>query len=106
MPTWRERIALARDRGSFTDDDIRDAASWLTCAVSEQPQAEEYQHLKNERVSVICSFVWDKLLPLAEPGQDFYNAVKYHECDRAESLLDRIEDESARLKRERPKRPS
>lgn len=34
--TWRERIAAAKLRGKFTDEDAGDANAWRTCKLGER----------------------------------------------------------------------
>lgn len=100
--TWRERIVAARARGGFTREDRDLAASWGTCAVSEQAIARtgHYQRLPSEGArSYHIETEWPDLY---SPGHAFYwKAVAVDNFDEAERLLDQIEDEALRLKRER-----
>lgn len=98
MISWRERIQIARQRGSFTFSEQTSAAMWHTCAVGEQhalhPEVVRY----GER--------WEgpedyKLTALGSSMVDgFAVAVGRNDFNRAEALLDLIEDRVLQLKRE------
>jgi hypothetical protein len=101
--TWRERIAAARERGRFTQDDTRAGASWETCAVGEQ-------HAMYPTVVVMAeSALWlgttigpadDTLFRLGDAISGFGDAVARNDFNKADVLLDAIEDRVLQLKRE------
>lgn len=102
--TWRERIAEARENGSFTAQDVQDASCWSCCAVGEQRQ-----NMPNIIVYVEGGKLpKDKILrKLGERSygafwlrDGFYAAVFKSDFDKAERLLDAIEDRALQLKRE------
>jgi hypothetical protein len=102
MKTWRERIVEARARGRFTDEDKDDGCSWLTCAVGEQ-----HTRMPALRLLVPCpeSMVSgyapsdNELSSLGDGKTGFNDAVYLDDFDRAERLLDAIEDRALELKR-------
>lgn len=82
---WFVRIAEARERGVFTDQDKLDAADWTTCACGEQDP-------RIPRVGNTASDLYrpeDKLF--AQLGVNFYFAVNRDEFDDAEKTLHAIE---------------
>ena len=87
MKTWRERVADAKERGRFTDQDVDLAADWNSCAVGEQ--------------HALHPFIV-KLFPtnMFQEGFDFITAVSDDRIDEADALLDRIEDRVLQLKRD------
>jgi hypothetical protein len=102
--TWRERIAAARERGGFTLDEIaRAGGSWETCAVGEQ-------HAMYPTVVVMEeSVLWpgttigpadDTLFRLGDAISGFGDAVARNDFNKADVLLDAIEDRVLQLKRE------
>jgi hypothetical protein len=85
MISWKQRIALARKRGSFDEEDRKLAKNWLTCAISERPTA------KSERS------VFENLQPknseLFNLGNEFYwDAIYSNNFDKAEKLLKQIKE--------------
>jgi hypothetical protein len=103
--TWRERIVAARERGDFTEDDVYKAGSWTTCVVGEVHQAHPLVVRYGECVGTCggmdgCGWPLDKTFEVL--GDDLYGfaqAVKVGNVDRAEALLDQIEDRVLELKR-------
>lgn len=84
---WRERVAMAEESGHFTADDWELAQCWTTCAIGEQWQiAPQIRDMK-----------WDCEASL---GMSFWNAVDTDQPKLASRILDQIEDEALRLKRE------
>jgi hypothetical protein len=99
-PSWRERVALARARGHFTQEDVALATkSWATCAVGEQhhalptvvrlvpmdPVLEELGEANGRpRPNRVLGFGW---------------AVLRDDFDLADQRLDEIEDRVLQLKR-------
>lgn len=103
MKTWRERIAEARERGWFTEQDRLDAGRWCSCAVGEQwaqmPAVIVYTNVDRSDPA------WrnggpSKYDDLLDWGSDFPQAVCGNDYDRADHLLDLIEDRALQLKRE------
>jgi hypothetical protein len=100
MQTWRERIHAARERGYFTEGDVIDAtASWSTCAVGEvhSRYGDEIIHYRQG-----VSPSDHELIRLGSSGggtHGFGWAVALQHMDRAEQLLDLIEDRALELKR-------
>lgn len=101
--TWRERIQAALVRGKFTFQDSMDASQWMSCAVGEQhalhPEIVRYHSDLQAPVDSILGSLGSDL------GEDMYGfarAVSRDDFDRAERLLDAIEDRALQLKRETP----
>jgi hypothetical protein len=76
--TWYSRIKSAKKRGEFTDDDVRLACDWVTCACGS---------LKTERLADGCPSDG----PLSDLGLDFMNAVEAHAVSKASKILQKIE---------------
>ena len=95
--TWRERIADARERGTFTPQDYSDIGGFLTCAVGEQharlPEVVVYRPSR-------LGFDQPEDEELDRLALDIYRAVHADKFTYAESLLDQIEDRVLQLKRE------
>lgn len=90
---WHERIALARIRGEFTDEDVHLASDWTTCACGEQ----------DERIprAWVLRGGFPEMAPadqlLRDLGGLFYEAVDFDRFDDAEDLLRRIEIRSSEI---------
>jgi hypothetical protein len=101
MPSWRERIQAARERGSFTAQDRKDAAGWCTCAVGEQRRALPDVILWTPPHPF--RLAWKEGGPVDDPletiGAEFGDAVVLNDFSRADRLLDAIEDRALALKR-------
>ena len=98
MMLWRERISAARSRGRFTQGDVSDAFSPDRCAVGELTHqgltAEEtYQFYSAFGGSGLGS----EFAAVIFAGSIFGGAY----VDRAEALLDQIEDQALQIKRGR-----
>jgi hypothetical protein len=96
MKTWRERIAEARERGKFTDEDRQDAYHPCTCGVGEM---ETRFGLEDDpRVNAVfyrnTNKQWEGL------AFRFPEAIAVDDFDEADRLLDAIEDRALALKRE------
>lgn len=105
MKTWRERIAEARERGHFTNQDKSDMYSFDRCMVGEVALAlfgtqwrslacaEEIKLLGYNRIHA------DKKYSNANPYKPIFS-VGEDDMDMAEKALDYIEDQALELKRE------
>lgn len=101
---WRERIYEAKTRGQFTQQDLWEAGvvtaegpnyGYSRCAVGEQ--ADLYGgHLFFQDEINRRRVLDDHLLNL---GSSFAGAVAIHNFDKAEALLDQIEDRALEIKR-------
>ena len=97
--TWRERISAARSRGRFTQDDVNDAISPDHCAVGEL----EHQGILTfkETLEFYSAYggsgLGGEFAAVIFAGSIFGGAY----VDRAETLLDQIEDQALRIKRGR-----
>ena len=84
---WADRIALARDTGSFTDDDCTLAHDWVTCACGEQdpriPRDNVERHPHDTEI--------------ADYGFDFCNAVENNRPDDAAEILGKIETRATQI---------
>ena len=100
--TWRERIAKARNRGLFTQEDKDLAASWATCGVGE----------KNMELPLVVVYIepgrlqahptgWPISSKLHDLGCKFLTEVNRNRFGRADQLLDAIDDAVLELKRSR-----
>src|SRR5262245_53026082 len=104
MKTWRERIAEARERGSFTYEDISLAAGYRTCLIGEAVAILGGTYASNEskfRVS-IPGFYGNELCgedSSIATGGAFQRVVAEHDITRAEQLLEAVEDRLLQLKR-------
>jgi hypothetical protein len=104
--TWRERIAAARERGRFTQDEIaRAGARWETCAVGEQHAMYPTVVVMEESVlwpgTIITTGPADhRLFRLGDTISGFGDAVARNDFNKADVLLDAIEDRVLQLKRE------
>ena len=106
MTTWRERTAIARECGSFTASDMREAKSWVTCAVGEQkdlhPEVVKYHHDISLKGFPLDSVLYE-LGDYYESDKNkigFADAVCRNDFDMADDILDRIEDRVMQLKRD------
>lgn len=81
MKTWAERIAEARDLGTFTDDDRRDAEQWCSCALGEA--------LRQARLSLSawCDSAAIYLRKGETAGYRFAECVRRNDFDGAENAL-------------------
>ena len=107
MKSWREINVEARARGYYTEEEI-DAAtsSWMTCAIGEQHKL----HPLVVHVTKISGRPDDSVLFTLgnsdsfndwESGKyGFGSAVRDHNFDEADRLLDLIEDRVLELKRQ------
>lgn len=94
--TWRERIAEARKRGHWDADDARAWTNLETCPAG--VVALEYGIgvlFPNTRYTTPC---WNDELHFL--GNRFGDAMMSRDFDRAENLLDQLEDRALQLKRE------
>lgn len=82
---WNLRIAEAKRRGEFTDEDIADAESWMSCAVGEAHEIYE-KVVYNDEVSP--SPIDEKLFAL---GFQFYPRVRTHDMDSARDIYNQIQ---------------
>jgi hypothetical protein len=99
-PSWRERVALARARGHFTEEDVTLATkSWLTCAVGEQHHAlpTVVRLVPMDPVLEELGEANGRPRPNRVPG--FGVAVLRDDFDLADQRLDEIEDRVLQLKR-------
>lgn len=91
--SWRERVAQARQRRRFTNAEITRASDWHTCAVGEVRAA----------VPLVVRLAGKSGAPmdyeLSVYGGQFATAVYEQDFDRADHLLDVIEERVLELKR-------
>ena len=99
---WRERIAAARERSGFSDEDRSLAGASGTCAVGEVTGGidEAYRRytrtaLEGEERSVISHWTVG-----IHHSAAFTCAVRHDDIAEAERLLDAIEDRALQIKRE------
>ena len=92
MKTWRERIAEARERGEFSDEDASLSANWSTCAVGEQhalyPEIITYRMGVEQKIPIHSELI--RLGGCRDGG--FNQCVTENSIDIAERRLDEIED--------------
>lgn len=87
---WHQRIAAARERGTFLARDTKLAGDWATCACGEQdPRIPRYAALDDSPAPLD-----DELENL---GLDFLTAVEENSFDEAESVLARIEHRATEI---------
>ena len=103
--SWRERVVAARARGAFTQEEIRLAChDWTTCAVGEQHTLHpELGVLKIARGWVVPTPATPELRRLGGDGKDddgFADAVRAHDFDAADRILDKLEDLILTFKRQ------
>lgn len=91
--TWRERVLHARERRAFTNAEIHRASDWHTCAIGEQRAAVPLV----VRIAAKTGSPMDYQLSVY--GGQFATAVYEQDFDRADRLLDVIEDRVLELKR-------
>ena len=87
--TWRERIEEARKRGFFTADDKWTWASTTTCPAGEAVRAYGLR--------ATSGFYHPVLHPIGDAMWDMIETNNFGGADR---LLDAIEDQALKLKRE------
>ena len=93
--TSRQRIAEARERGSFTDGDLRVFGSWESCACGEQ----RYKLGGNPDWEEAVKDVEDRGMDYPKHGSyarhtfgmELFHAVEANHFDQADALLDKIE---------------
>lgn len=90
---WRERVAEARARRWFTNAEINRASDWHTCAVGEQRRLTPLV----VRIAATSGSPMDA--QLFDFGGQFATAVYEQDFDRADYLLDMIEDRVSWMKR-------
>lgn len=97
MKTWRERIMEARERGSFTKEDFDLWSRLHTCPAG--VVAIEYGLISGVLISGFMSCP----LParLYDLGNKFGTAMDRNYFNKAEQLLDEIEETALELKRKR-----
>ncbi len=96
MTTWRERIAEARARGSFSPEDWRVWRSPFTCLIGEAAAVVGWG--KIDRLKRLAFPESDDLLTSAQ--KPIYAAMVANDFAAVDSLLDRIEDGVLQIKRE------
>jgi len=77
---WKDRIKRARESGSFTNQDIKLANAWVTCACGEQDPRIPVEPVMGPEDTV-----------LNEMGHDFTYCVDHDDFDGAEDVLNLIE---------------
>lgn len=94
--TWRERVAEARERGTFSPQDKDEVWNWQCCLVGEQ----HAQHPEVVVYAVVDDSVPRPLDPvLYDIGNKAVNHVSGDYFDAADAALDAIEDRVLQLKR-------
>ena len=78
IKTWAARIADARQRGRFSDEDRRMVCNWGTCAVGEARRRDTHP--------INVSLLNDEAFRL---GNEFTDAVVWHRFDDAARLLEK-----------------
>ena len=91
MKTWRERIAEAKARGGFNEEDEDLVQGWETCFVGEQ--------VAN---GIVPRGIWYDDLAIEDLGIRATEAVYCwsRRFKRAETILGKIEDRALQLKRQ------
>lgn len=104
MKTWRERIAEARERNTFTQEDTAAWVSAKTCMVGEQRERYGigFPLCMGLPLDAVPAAYLGRLLPPENNTLQFriLTAIHRNDFDAAESLLDAIEDRALELKRE------
>ena len=78
MPLWRSRVAAARERGGFTEEECWLALSTETCALGEVHEFKrDYDNRRQGALWIACKF---------------YGAVGANNFAHAERLLDRLDE--------------
>ena len=99
LVNWRARVALARERGEFSREDMRDAGGWNYCAVGEAHKTYSDLVPYHYEAMLSASIPTDpKLLSL---GTDFVYAVTGHHFREADNILDLIETRLVELDNKR-----
>ena len=98
MKTWRERIAEARERGRFTDDDRCAFVRPECCLVGEAAGAHFPYETDFERWDALYKAIgtWTNRSPLQVAAHD---ALYANDIDGLERTLFAIEDRALELKR-------
>jgi hypothetical protein len=96
MKTWRERIAQARERGKFNNEDWSAWVSLSTCPAGELVKAYPCLSEPSSNRSDLC--LWNRTLH--GMGNDFEGPLAANDFDAAERLLDAMEDRALQLKLE------
>ena len=91
MTSWRERIVAGRARGTFTQEDKELAFGWNTCAVGE---CADRLGICLDALQLAPSGDWHQDL-----GRAFLDAIQRNDFDRAEGLLNAIDDAGLVIKR-------
>lgn len=89
---WFERIATARENGSFTDVDKYEASSWPDCACGEQSKFIPRDYDDSD-----FGDGEPKDRKLVRLGASFANAVEGNKFKRAEDLLVKIQTRSSEI---------
>lgn len=86
VKNWNLRIAAAKKRKRFTDRDVTDSASWVTCACGRQdPRIPRIE----DTFSAVKGRPYDG--DLMNLGQQFYDRVVLHDTKGASTTLKAIE---------------
>ena len=92
--TWRERIAEARARGTFSLEDRRVWASAATCLIGEAAGLVGWGKIDRLKQIAFPECADGCVQPL------MYEALMANDADGLEALLERIEDAVLQVKRE------
>ena len=84
---WRTRIALAKQRGRFNQNDWRDGTAWCSCAVAEQGERAGERGYNGKPLDS----------KLYELGIVFSLAIKADDFDSASHALEQIERRTAEM---------
>lgn len=84
--SWHDRIAKARERGEFSEDDKNDAATWVDCACGEQSE-DIPRSRTGEPKDVALSYL----------GSVFSLAVDHDDFEEAASVFADIDNRSAKI---------
>lgn len=126
--SWAYKIAQAEKTGQFTEQDIKEASTWVCCAVGEvrSTRGEYLKKSKGKGLRRVTDYdiqthkdhklpAWYETLSFAandsserphrltDLGMQFYNAVEVHDVDKAKHVYDLIQEEAKRLDVERLK---
>ena len=99
MKPWIERIAEARERGAFTDQDRDDSISPFKCAVAEASQNRYVDFINHP---IYAKFREDHPGMETALGGAFPGAVWANDFDAAEKALHQAHDVALQIKREAP----
>lgn len=105
MKTWAERIQDAKERGKFTELEIRMASSWAQCAVSElgfehnTAEGSQCVWAEDEEGKIVgtfdsayCPTMVEGMGRLNMLGGAFYTAVRENDFSKAEELHAQIQE--------------